>query len=342
MKEYRNLLWIVIILGLLPCQTRARPNIGGASLSQAKIVPDFSLILEYSYVYRRDEAEQETVPPEFNLENMELAFGASLDPFFALTTVFQMGDGEIDIEEICIETRCLPMGFQIKFGQFLSSFGHFNSQHDHLWIFSDQPNIYNTFFGDSNLNEKGVQVNWTAPLDVLLQVGLEILTSQNEVSFSGSPSGLDLLVYFLKSEFESGSISMVGGLSYAVGTHECRLYGADLAFKYVIDSQRYISLQSEYLFRERDKESCSGGYADLIWRLARRWRMGFRYDWCLYHQSYRRVSAMLEFCPSRFSWIRLQYSRDLPAEPDLEGLGIDQLSVQLTIELNANSPWKKT
>jgi hypothetical protein len=330
----------------------ARTGAEEAPLSQAKIVPDVSLILEYSYVYRNDDTEQETVPAEFNLDNMELALSASLDPFFNLSTVFQVGEGGIDIEEICIEVHRLPMGFQIKFGQFLSSFGHFNSQHDHLWIFSDQPNIYSAFFGDSNLNEKGVQVNWNAPLDVLLQVGLEILTSQNEVSFSGSPSDLDLLVYFLKSEFDVGSVSVVGGLSYAVGTHEplvetggkrfdmpaeCHLYGADLALKYVIDSQRYISMQSEYLLRERGEGSCSGGYTDLIWRLARRWRMGLRYDWIEYYHAYRRVSAMLEFCPSRFSWIRLQYTRDWSAEPDLVGLGIDQLRVQFTIELSSNS-----
>ncbi len=345
MTKYCNLMCLIIILSLFCPQAPAQSEGGASPFSQAKFVPDISLILDFSYAYRDVDNK------EFQLNYLELAVGATVDPFFDLFTVLQVADGEIGIEEAYAKTRSLPLGLQLKVGQFLSSFGRLNSQHDHCWNFSMQPLVYRDFFGESNLNEKGVQLNWVAPLDIFLQAGLEVLAGENEESFGGDGNDSHLLVSFLKSSFDIGPVVLLGGASYASGKYELllgsgaesgapmlnsRILGLDLTLKYLIDSYRYLSLQAEYLRRDLDGVKRSGGYADLIWRSARRWRMGVRYDWIHIQESYHRMSAMLEFSPSEFSRIRLQYTHDRSRELDLQLEPVNEVVLQFNLSIGAH------
>ncbi len=74
----------------------------------------------------------------------------------------------------------------------------------------------------------------------------------------------NLLVSYIKSSFDIGSLSLLGGLSYAQGQTrqnltngstpqmaygDTKIYGLDLTAKYFIDSYRYVSWQNEFMYR---------------------------------------------------------------------------------------------
>ncbi len=350
MKKFCKLLWYIILFSLCSNHIPGQTESGASPFSQAKFVPDISLILDFSYV-TRDDDYQDAIPRGFNLNYIELAIGATVDPFFDLFTVFQFSAGKLEIEEAYVKTRSLPLGLQLKLGQFLSSFGRLNSQHDHCWNFSDQPLVYRDFFGESNLDEKGVQLNWVAPLDVFLQAGLEILAGENKTSFGNIDGDPHLLVSFLKTSFDTGPVVVLAGVSYAGGTREkqpddgeeittmkttSRIFGCDLTLKYLIDSYRYLSLQTEYLSGKIDDESHFGGYADLIWRYARRWRVGVRYDWFYFQDFSYELSAMLEFSPSEFSRIRLQYAHDRSRELNANRIQVHEIVLQINLSIGAH------
>jgi hypothetical protein len=117
------------------------------------------------------------------------------------------------------------------------------------------------------------------------------------------------------------------------------VYGCDVTVKYPLDAIRYVSVQAEYLRRDADgtsyrnevagpvaspasTEHLSGLYAQAVMKADLRWRMGLRCDLLLTDaavmkhfgiggaESLSRLSAMVEFNPTEFSRIRLQYNID--------------------------------
>jgi len=226
----------------------------GSFYSQMKFVPDISLILDLSGVYRNlqdDQNEGLLIPGlthahsteagshshealnahrGFNLNYGELVFYAAVDPYFELFAVFHASAEGVEIEEAYAETSALPFGLKVKMGKFLSSFGRINSQHAHDWDFVDQPLIYNAFLGDHGILELGTQVSWLAPMDLYLLVGYELLKGENEHSF-GNEGYIDKNYYFniedskipnlqtvfIKSSFDIGDLTVLYGLSGAFG-----------------------------------------------------------------------------------------------------------------------------
>jgi hypothetical protein len=116
------------------------------------------------------------------------------------------------------------------------------------------------------------------------------------------------------------------------------ILGGDIVMKYFLDSYRYISLEGEYLYRSIEgdyydaetgstiksdvEKKQSGYYAQLIVRPFMVWRMGVRYE-SLINNSVKtggvksdaekilpKYSAMVEYNPTEFSRVRLQYNYD--------------------------------
>jgi len=357
------------------------------SFSQSKFVPDISFILDGSYVGRNinDETLKNLKVPElipsglsnpnrgFNLNFGELSLYSPVDPYFDLSATIPFSENGVAIEEAFFTTKSLPWGFQVKGGKFRSSFGRLNVQHEHVWDFVDAPLVNRAFFGEDGLVEKGVQLNWLAPTPFYLLLGAEILQGENGGSFGTNAIRLEknglafakdgaqqpnLLVSYIKSSFDIGSLSLLGGLSYAQGQTrqnltngsipqmaygDAKIYGLDLTAKYFIDSYRYVSWQSEFMYRHMNLDvgtdpapddpsqdlrffgkelKQSGFYSQLVYRFAQRWRTGVRYDLLNQNDVYNdgvkqglpsgldRISAMLEFKPTEFSLLRLQLNRD--------------------------------
>ncbi len=124
---------------------------------------------------------------------------------------------------------------------------------------------------------------------------------------------------------------------------DTEIFGFDLTAKYFIDSYTYLSFQAEYINRDMsgtkylangdidgnlvvapiiyDKKQ-SGIYSQFIYRFDRLWRTGIRYD-VIYKNDFildvsqnsfsdnlSRISVMLEYSPTGFSRIRLQYNKN--------------------------------
>jgi hypothetical protein len=121
---------------------------------------------------------------------------------------------------------------------------------------------------------------------------------------------------------------------------DTKIYGFELTARYTLDSYRYLLLQSEYIYRKFDGarfgydnsgnllppsrlvKKQAGFYVEGIYKFAQRWRAGLRYDLINKNDVFEnginqnlpnnmyKYSAMIDFLPSEFSRIRLQYNYD--------------------------------
>ncbi|MDK9693595.1 MAG: OprO/OprP family phosphate-selective porin [Sulfurimonas sp.] len=282
------------------------------TFDQSKFIPDISLIMDASYVDRNvkddavghlevpgvahgllgshshggDEHSTYNAQNGFNLNYAELVLSSSVDPFFTMDGVFHFSEHGAEIEELFFTSNALGHGARVKGGKFNSNFGYLNEQHHHAWDFADMPLVYEAFLGMHGLNEKGAQLQWTAPTPFYLMAGFEVLQGENEQMFGkeeidltainavANPSkvegsdGTSLYVGYLKASHDFGNTTLLGGLSYAQGESridhsdegadahafggDAKLCGADFVVLHQLDSYKSIKWQSEYLQRELD------------------------------------------------------------------------------------------
>jgi hypothetical protein len=145
--------------------------------------------------------------------------------------------------------------------------------------------------------------------------------------------------------------------------------GGALTVKHTLDAIRYISFQSEYLWRHTDGtlysldllqqahqsalEKCqSGFYAQAVAKFGLRMRAGLRFDLLQGNEiletgqrrdlpeSLPRFSAMIEFNPTEFSRVRLQYnydrSRYSETNQQLNRMTVHELSLQVNLAIGAH------
>jgi len=262
----------------------------------------------------------------FNFNYAELILSSSVDPFFSMDATFHFSEHGVEVEEAYFTTTALGNGLRLRGGKLLSNFGYMNAQHHHYWDFGDMPLVYESFLGTHGINELGAQLQWTAPTPFYLMAGFEVLQGDNEQMFGNgsvnieeftgveedSIEGTDapsLYVGYIKSSFDFGDTTVLGGLSYAQGDsmidhsddHEephvfkgdAKLYGADFVALHAIDSYRSVKWQTEWLSRELDgtqynlydaftspdiNKKQSGLYSQLVYTHDKNWKMGVRYD----------------------------------------------------------------
>lgn len=387
----------------------------GSPFSQAKFVPDISLILDCSYLHRNVSDEQvsglflpgfvesteHSLPRDgFNLNYAEITFYSIVDPYFELFAVCHLSEEHFHLEEAYWLTKKLPAGFQLKAGKFLSSFGRINELHTHYWDFADRPLVHQAMFGDEGLNEIGARMTWVAPTEIYLLLGGEVLMGANEASFGStgfqlpqenihvnSVRGPGLFVGYLESSVDIGDASVLVRLSGAHGATQrdqdfssgapnsqalsanTTLLGGALTVKHTLDAIRYISFQSEYLWRHTDGTSYSldltqqlhrsalekrqsGFYAQAVAKFDLRMRGGLRFDLLQGNEimengrrtdlpeSLPRFSAMIELTPTEFSRIRLQYNYDLSRYSEinqqLNRMTVHELSLQVNLAIGAH------
>ncbi|HSQ74950.1 MAG TPA: hypothetical protein VLT13_05310, partial [Bacteroidota bacterium] len=381
----------------------------GSSFSQAKFVPDISLILDCSYLHRNisdlenaalfrpgfpESGEHDDMREGFNLNYAEITFFSVVDPYFELFAICHLSVEHVHLEEAYWLTKRLPAGFQLKAGKFLSSFGRINELHTHYWDFADRPLVHQALFGAEGLNEIGARITWVAPIETYVMAGGEVLMGDNETSFGragfaqpaqgisvSSPRGPALFVGYLESSVDIDNASVLARLSGAHGKAQSdeefssgspnsqalsgnsTILGGALTVKHTFDAIRYLSLQSEYLWRntkgtrysldatQQAHESTlesrqSGFYAQAVTKFGLRWRAGLRMDVLQGNEvvedgnrsdlptALPRYSAMLEFSPTEFSRIRLQYNVDRSRYNEVNQ-GLNRTTVhELTLQVN--------
>jgi len=281
----------------------AKSKTKSKTFSQSSFMPDISLIGDISYVSRskKDDVVKHFEVPGvahgllgahshdgnshspynagngFNLNYAELGLSSSVDPNFTLDGIFHFSEDSVEIEELYFTTAVLGYGTKVKGGKFNSNFGYLNEQHHHSWSFADMPLVYESFLGMHGINEKGLQIQWTAPTSTYIMLGAEALQGENEQMFgnasienvTNSKSAPSLFVGYLKASFDVEDTTVFAGLSYAQGSSRIdhssdddsphafsgdstKLYGADLTVKHYFDSYSFLTWQSEYLYRDMD------------------------------------------------------------------------------------------
>ncbi len=261
-----------------------------APLSASTFNPAISLILAGNYANLSQDPEDYAIqgfvpagdeigPGErsFNLGESELTIAASIDPYFmGSLTVAITGENEIEVEEAYFRTLALPAGFTLKGGQFFSSLGYLNEVHAHNWDFIDQPLAYQAFFG-GQMAVQGLQLKWIAPLDFLVELGVETGngdyfpgTRENRngangvvlyghvggdlgdsVAWRTGVSWIDLDAE--DREFEDLNAAGEDALNAFTGSSQTWVVDGELRWTLAGDpKRRYLKLQGEYMQRTED------------------------------------------------------------------------------------------
>ncbi|NEV62494.1 TonB-dependent receptor [Thiorhodococcus minor] len=240
----------------------------------------------------------------FNFREAEIAFSATVDPYFdAAAYLAVTDDGDVHLEEAWMQTRNLPQGLRVKAGKFLSDFGYINKQHPHQWDFVDQNLAYLNLLGDHGLQDTGIQLTWLPPLPVYTLLGVEALqgdqelfgttvddAEQAELSLGDTRDGPRLWTAFAKVAPDLGqNHALQFGLSYAHNsqhqevhshTHEgedevhenglagdADLWGLDVVYKYDgagPDGQGDVKFQTEYLRAIKDLDVHSSPHEEIV------------------------------------------------------------------------------
>ncbi|MBN1204805.1 MAG: zinc-regulated TonB-dependent outer membrane receptor [Myxococcaceae bacterium] len=352
-----------------PSPTGAPPaSDSGAAVSPSRVSVspnnqwlDLSLVLDMALAAFTAEEPLQTGGHDpntngFNFQQLELSIRSVVDPYFRFDSNLVFALSGVEIEEAYVTTLELPANLQVRAGQFLTRFGRINPTHPHAWDFADQPFAIGRVFGAEGNSGLGVEVSWLSPLPWYL----ELVGSTTDASGEGSArsflgGGGGRVVSLLDFQFTgavkqffplSDDLSLLWGLSSATGPNASghrnytNVFGTDVYLKYrptTMASYSVISLQAELLYRRRqipdDVLSDYNGYAQVLWRFAKRWSTAARYEFGTaardqdgrvaddpldpeWTDTRQRISANVTFWPTEFSRLRLQAATDRAAWRD--------------------------
>ena len=263
----------------------------------------------------------------FSLGESELALAAIVDDKFAGTVIVSLSpEDTVSVEEAYGIITAAPFGLAPKIGRFFSGIGYLNEQHQHAWDFVDAPLAYQAFLGGQYAQD-GVQVKWVAPLDEFLEFGAEAGSGDR---FPGGPrnkNGVGSGAVYAHAGGDVGtSHSWRAGVSYLrtrTGDDDgpqpevsSRVTIADFVWKWAPNGnprENNLKLQGEY-FRGTPEAGGrqTGWYAQGVYQFMPTWRIGARYDRLdggIGGFDPKRYNAMLDWSPSEFSRVRLQFAQ---------------------------------
>ncbi|MBE7447593.1 MAG: zinc-regulated TonB-dependent outer membrane receptor [Kofleriaceae bacterium] len=319
--------------------------------------PDLSFILDVTAAwFGSDEVlpggGHDPAKNGFNLQQLELAFGKAVDPYFRVDGNLVFSQFGVELEEAFATTLALPHALQARIGQFLTRFGRVNPTHLHAWDFVDQPFAIGRVFGGEGNRGLGVELSWLTPLPWFAELIVSATDPVGEAtarSFFGATAlpletPLDVQTTIaLEQFFElSPDWSLLVGLSLATGPNatghgnRSDVWGADLFLKWrpiTRASDQQVALTAEVLHRRRQVPRGllvdTSGYAQAVWRFARRWDTALRWEYGssadaggadyldpAWTAARHRTSAALTFRPTEFSRLRAQGSYDRPGWRD--------------------------
>jgi hypothetical protein len=322
--------------------------------------PAISLILSGLYTRAsRDPATYRiagfTLPPDaeigpgtrgFSLAESELAISANIDPWFSGSANFSIHpDNSLEVEEAFVQTTSLGNGLTLKAGRFKSSIGYLNSQHAHVWDFVDAPLAYQAMLG-GQFADDGLQLAWLAPTDTFIELRGEIGRGRSFPGTDGSRNGAGATALAFHTGGDIGeSSSWRAGVSVLdakgdAANPNTRVWVADGVWKWAPNgnaTRTNFKLQGEYLRSVRDDlPTQSGWYTQAIYQFMKGWRVGLRTerldnggveDW-----TPRKNSLMLDWSPSEFSRVRLQFAQDRARPGPVD----NQWSLQYQMSLGAH------
>lgn len=221
---------------------------------------------------------------------------------------------EFDLEEAWVQTRTLPAGLQLRAGRFSSQMGYLNEQHPHADDFVQRPLLYRAFLGGHWFDD-GVRINWTAPTDLYLRLGLEVFRGRQLVEAAESSRRPGAVVLSARAGGDIGrSQSWQAGLAllhnrreaalepegeegHAAEGEEAHAHGAsfsgrrmwlgDIAWKWAPEGnnrQQQLRIVYEHAVVLRPNRFATSsdrhhaGYLSAVYRFAPAWEAGVRAD----------------------------------------------------------------
>lgn len=331
--------------------TPAQPAQSGLGAAMARVFqsmnPDISAIADFAAGWYSDDTRtiksgDDPGHTGANLQELELAFQATVDPYFKAQIYLTIPNLEgLEVEEAFVTTTSLPYSLQLRAGIFRAPFGRQNTQHLHMQDFTRRPEMNALFLGTDGLHSPGLELSWMAPTPFyLLFTGAAFSVAHPEelngplASFGGGKrSDFTYLGNVRSFAPLSQAASLYFGLSFAsgktgrlVGTDEGEVlqdqyrsfvYGADMYFKWkppnVAQTYQSLTWTTEYYLRHIPalKDQLEGAlYSQVVWQVARRWFLGARgeVDGIPSGPAVQRQyagSASLTWALSEFSRIRL-------------------------------------
>ena len=252
------------------------------------------------------------------IDESEINFSASVDDKFysSLTAAIVREDGEdkIELEEAYAQTMpgfSLPNGFSAKAGRAFWTIGYLNEHHAHADDFADRPLPYRVFLNKS-FNDDGVEFSYILPTDLFAEIGGglfrgddfplgnadgEIFRQWSSYARVGGDIGYDqswrLGGYVLSGEAKGGRASNESTVTF---TGDTQIYVTDLRYTWAPGGnsrQKEVIFQGEYFWRNESgtyedtnsatgtvnfDDASSGWYAQAVYKLNPRWRVGARYS----------------------------------------------------------------
>ena len=254
---------------------------------------------------------------------------------------------ETEIEEAWVQTRKLPAGLQLRTGRFASQIGYLNEQHPHTDDFVQRPLLHRAFLG-THWTDDGLRLNWTAPTDLYMRLGVEVLRGRRlvedavssrrpgAVTYSGRlggdigrnqswQAGLSLLDNQREAavEEEADHATHVHGATYSGR----RMWLGDLTWKWAPQGnnrQQQVRVSLEHaVITGLNRYAVSSDrhhatYLSAVWRFASAWETGVRLDHLRVREPHedsfedgrlREAALMLAYKPSHAHTVRVQFSR---------------------------------
>jgi hypothetical protein len=340
--------------GATPAQPPTKARTFAASTQSLN--PDISFIADVAFAwFSADEPMQsgghDPNKNGFNLQQLELSVSKTVDPYFEFDANIVFSQFGVEIEEAYATTLGLPIGLQVRAGQFLTRFGRINNTHPHTWDFVDQSFAVGRVFGGEGNRGLGVEGSILMPFPWYFElVASETMANGASTArsfFGGDDLGVKTPVDLqttvaIKQFFPLGADhSLFWGLSFAGGPNptgrssRTEVYGSDLYYKWRPVSRggfAVVSLQAEVFWRRQqvpgDLLQDVSMYAQLFWRFAPRWAVAGRYEYGspttnmdgdvvadpqdpAWILARHRASANVSFWPTEFSRIRLQGSSNI-------------------------------
>ena len=286
----------------------------------------------------------------FNLQQVELSVSKAVDPYFEFDANIVFSQFGVEIEEAYATTLGLPIGLQLRIGQFLTRFGRVNATHPHTWDFVDQALPVGRVFGGEGNRGLGLEASILMPFPWYFElIASETMAGGAATArsfFGGNDLGvktpIDLQTTVAIEQFFplGADHSLAWGLSWASGPNptgrrnRTEVYGSDLYYTWRPVRRggvAEVSLTAEVFWRRQqtpgDVLQDVSLYGQLFWRFARRWAVAGRYEFGSpttnmtgervadpqdpdWTLARHRAALAATFWPTEFSRVRLQGSSD--------------------------------
>ncbi|HJV71215.1 hypothetical protein [Ideonella sp.] len=290
--------------------------------------PAISLILSGGYTRTSQDPENYTITGfqlpvggeigpggrGFSLAESELGLSASIDPWLrGVANIALAPENEVSVEEAYIQTTSLGGGLTLKAGRFFSGIGYLNPQHAHTWDFADNPLAYQAMLG-TQYGDDGVQLNWLAPTDQFIELGVELGRGRGFPGGDNSRNGIGMAALTAHTGGDIGDshswraglsvlnaradgLGLVGtaadgGLLESAFSGSTRVWVADGVWKWSPNgnaTRTSFKLQGEYLQSRRSgdltpdggdaaayRSTQSGWYLQGVYQFLPGWRIGLR------------------------------------------------------------------